>query len=335
MANKFNRNYKLTIQDTAQPATYYEPSLVNDSAIRLKPAGKDVVNDKPKLQAGKNAIEIKIPFTIEIDVTNIIAYDGNKATIKVYGLNETSRERLRKSRFNTPVLEDGSKGFRRVILEAGYETNLYPLFVGTLVEGYSIREGVEWVTILSCISSSQGLYNTWVNKAYSSGTKQLEVVNNIITQMSEYKDLEKGIVTPTLNEEFKSSVSLIGESYNILNQYEIDLFVDLGKINVLRTYEAIGKLGLKIPTINADTGLLSTPIFSEGAFIVNMMFEPTIKLGALINLESLTASVFNGYYKVMSIEHRGVISSTKEGPLITTLKLWNGGSLVNNFKLVS
>ncbi len=336
MGNKFNRAYKLTIQDTAQPSAYYDDTLVNDSNLRLTPAAKDVVNDKPRLQAGKNALEIQIPFTIEIDISNIISVDGNKANIKIYGLNETSRNKLFQNRFNIPILEDGKKGFRRVILEAGYGKNIYPIFDGVLVEGYSVRDGVEWITNLSCISSAVGLYNTFINKSYNAGIKQIEVVNDIITEMSQYGDLQKGAVTTSLDAKFNESVSLVGESYNILTQFGVEVFVDMGKINVLQINEVIGKLGLQVPNINADSGLIGTPVLNNDGFVtVNVMFEPTLRLAALINLESVTAPYFNGYYKLMSVEHRGVLSSSKEGMLVTTLKMWNGRSLVNNFNIVA
>lgn len=336
MGNKFNRNYKLKIQDTAQPSAYYDDNLVNNSNLRLTPAAKDVVNDKPRLQAGKNALQIEIPFTIEIDVSNIISVDGNKANIKIYGLNETSRNKLFQNRFNIPILEDKKKGFRRVILEAGYGKNIYPIFDGVLVEGYSVRDGVEWITNLSCISSAVGLYNTFINKSYNSGIKQIEVVNDIITEMSQHGDLEKGVITTSLDAKFNQSVSLVGESYNILTQFGVEVFVDMGRINVLQINEVIGKLGLQVPTINADSGLIGTPVLNNDGFVtVNMMFEPTLRLAALINLESATAPYFNGYYKLMSVEHRGVLSSSKEGMLVTTLKMWNGGSLVNNFNIVA
>ena len=140
MANKFNRNFRLLIQDASQPSSYYGPELINNSNLRLTPATQQVANDKALPQQGENALEIKLPFTIEIDISNIIAIDGNKANIKVYGLNKTSRDKLFQNRWNIPILQDGKKGFRRVILEAGYGKDIYPIFDGVLTWGYSARE---------------------------------------------------------------------------------------------------------------------------------------------------------------------------------------------------
>lgn len=335
MANKFNRNFRLTIQDAAQPSAYYEPELVNNSNLRLTPAKEEVANDKALTQKGKNALVIELPFTLDIDISSVIAVDGNRANIKVYGLNEKNRNKLFQNPWNIPILQDGKKGFRRVILEAGYGRSIYPIFDGVLTRGYSVREGVDWTTNLECISSAVGVYNTFINKSYND-TKQKEIVEDIIKQMSQYGDLTKGVVTPSLSTDSTGPVSFVGESYRLLSQFGVDVFVDGGKLNVLRVDEVIGSLDLQIPGINANSGLIGTPILNnDGYVVVNMIFDPTIKLATLVNLESVTASFFNGYYKVMSVEHKGVLSSSKEGMLITTLKLWSGGSLVNNFKIVA
>lgn len=337
MANKFNRNFRLTIQDNAEISGYYDPNLLNNSNIRLTPAPKSVVNNIPQYRQGKNALQIEPPFTIEIDINGSINLDGNSANISIYGLNESTRKRLFQNRFNIPVVEEGKKYYRIVVLEAGYGKNIYPIFNGTLINGYPTREGVDQITHLTCQSSAMGLYNSFINKPpYAAGTKKLQVINDIIQEMTQYGDLTKGVITPNLNGSFNQAVSVMGESYNVLTQFGVDVFIDGGKINVLQLNEAIGKLGLQIPIISSETGLIGTPIISdEGYVIVNTMFEPTIKLANMVQLKSETAPFFNGNYKVMSVSHKGVLSTTKAGKLVTTLKLWSGGSIVNNFNLVA
>jgi hypothetical protein len=355
MVNKLNRTFKLTIQDADQNSVYYEPTLINDSNLRLTPATKDVVNNKSLPKAGKNAMVLEIPFTIEIDVNSLIS-DGyaNTASIKIYGLKETNRNRLFWNPWNLAIIENGDSSYRKVILEAGYGTNIYQIFEGVLTRGYSEREGVEWATNLTCLTSAVGFYNTFINRSYEASTKQIDVINDIITEMSKYGDLKKGAVTDTLDKTYTQGISIVEQSYNVLTQFGVDVFVSNGKINLLQVNEAIGaskttdnvsapisnalvnKLGLQVPNISADTGLIGTPILNGDGFVtVSMIFEPTIKLGTLVNLKSATASFFNGYFKVMGINHKGVISSSKEGMLITTLKLFNGGSLFNNFNIVA
>lgn len=355
MVNKINRNFKLTIQDSATATSYYEPSLVNDSNLRLTPAANDVVNNRSLPKAGKNALVIELPFTIEIDVNGLIS-DGyaNTASIKIYGLNETNRNKLFWNPWNLALIEKSQSSYRKVILEAGYGKNISLIFDGVLKRGYSERQGVDWVTNLSCVSSAIGYYNTFINKTYEANTKQIDVVNDIITEMSQYGDLEKGAVTKTIDKTYTEGLSIVEQSYNVLTQFGVDVFISNGKINVLQVNEVIGtskttpnvsapvsealvnKLGLQIPNISAESGLIGTPILNgDGYVTVSMIFEPTIKIGTLVNLQSATASFFNGYFKVMGVNHKGVLSSSKEGMLITTLQLFNGGSLFNNFNIVA
>lgn len=330
MAKKFNPSYKLIIEDFGQTA-YFSPSLINNSNLRLTPANKTIVNDDPLLQQGNNAVIIELPFTIEINVNSILALDGNTAEIKIYGLNEINRNKLFQNPWNIPVTEKNEKRYKKVILEAGYGKNIYPIFYGVLKQGYSSREGTDWITNLSCVSSAIGVYNAFINKSYNGTVKQTEIINDIISEMSKYGDLEKGTVT-TSDLEFKGGLSLIGQSYNVMTQFGFDVFVTNGKLNVLSVNEVIDAFGLQTPNINANTGLIGTPILSSDGYVtVNTIFDPTLDLARLINLESETAPFFNGYYKIMGLEHKGVFSTSKDGTRITTLKMWNGGSRQNNY----
>jgi len=110
---------------------------------------------------------------------------------------------------------------------------------------------------------------------------------------------------------------------------------DLQKINALKFNEVLGSVDPKnIFTINSNTGLLGSPIRNQTKIIVQTIFEPKIRLGTLINIESDTVKFVNGIYKVYSIEHSGVFSQTKEGKLITTIGLFIGDKAINNWKSI-
>jgi hypothetical protein len=68
--------------------------------------------------------------------------------------------------------------------------------------------------------------------------------------------------------------------------------------------------------------------------MIDMIFEPTIRLGSLVQINSTTFKWINAQYKVIGITHKGIFSGTKEGKLITTLKLWIGNLLTQTFTQV-
>lgn len=334
MANKFNRNFKLTIQSNAEKAAYFDASLLDsNSNTRLLPADKNIVNNQPTYQAGRTAMVIEPPFTIEVDINRIVGAGENTAIIKIYGLNAKSRAQLFKDVFNVTTVKEGSY-FRRVILEGGYGQNLYPIFIGSLTQGYSLREGADEITYLHCVSGAVGLYNTFINQSYTSEVTQGQVLNDVVQELIKSKDISVGTIT-TLDERFSGGVIVQGDAFNVMSQFGVDVFIDLGKINALKLDEILGKIAGNITKISSDTGLVGTPIRSGAYVVVNTIFEPSIKLATLVELESVTANYFNGTYKVMGISHKGIFSRTKDGKLITTLKLWIGDKIVNGWKEVA
>lgn len=332
MAAKFNRNFKLTIQSRIAGSVNVNP--INQAAARLFPslnlpyASNTPVQNYPAL-----AIEIKPPFTIEIDVKRSIGLYENESYIKIYGLKESTRRQLLKDYYNTQDFGSGNK-YRQVILEAGYQKNIYPIFVGSLIEGYSIRENVDPITFLYSKSGAYGRYNTFINQSYGSGTPYSTIINDTINTLVTNGHIQKGAISP-IDGTAETGYLALGDAFNILSEFG-SVFVDLDKINFLSLDYVINK-SLKakdIILITGDTGLIGTPIRRNSYIEVTMMFEPRINLGQLIEINSSTAPYFNGQFKVMGIRHHGIISDTKDGKLQTTLQLYIGNYLLNSFKSV-
>ena len=61
-----------------------------------------------------------------------------------------------------------------------------------------------------------------------------------------------------------------------------------------------------------------------------MIFEPRITVGQLVEIESSTASIFDGQFKVIGIHHAGIISGAVAGEARTTLNLFIGALIPNS-----
>lgn len=327
MANKINRNYKLTIQDPDLDTGYYSVNLLSKNQdVRLTPASNTVIYNLPTYQKGKTSTVFEMPITMELDMDVAISTGENSAKIKLYNLNEQTRNLLYQPSWALPEIE-GKTSFRKVILEGGYGKELFPLFVGVLKEGFSYREGVDQITYLDCVSSAFGLYNSFMTKAYATTVSNNQVISDIIQTMSEEGDLQKGYVTQ-VDGEFTKGSTIIGESFSVLNQFGVQVFIDNNKLNALQLGEVIGGGTLKVPLINSNNGLLGTPRFEgQGYLTISLMFQPNIRLGYAIELESDTFKWINGQYKVLGVKHQGIFSGTREGKLITTMSLWTGNIL--------
>jgi hypothetical protein len=334
MAKKFNRNYRLTVQSNPRNVVKeaYNPNLLNATVSRLYPAlGLTRADNKTIEPDAPTAIEIKPPFTIELNVERSIIAGNNTATIKILGLNESTRKQLWKDPFDNPILTQGSGQLRQVILEAGYGKELHPIFIGSLTQGYSQRERVEEATYLKCVSGEFGRYNTFINQNYTAGTSYNTIINDVIDELTKRGDIQKGAITVV--DGTSEGFTALGDSIQILSQFGCHVYIDLGKINMLKLDEVIANIGPKnIYQISADTGLIGTPIRTGNAIEIQTMFEPQIPLGGLIELKSTTAKYFNGQFKVMYVKHNGIISYAKDGKLITTIGLYIGNWLNGSFK---
>ena len=62
------------------------------------------------------------------------------------------------------------------------------------------------------------------------------------------------------------------------------------------------------------------------------MFDPRIKVGQGLEINSKIAPQFNGQYKVWGVSHNGIIGETQGGQCITTIQLWTGLNLFGRYK---
>ena len=52
-----------------------------------------------------------------------------------------------------------------------------------------------------------------------------------------------------------------------------------------------------------------------------MIFEPRLQIGQFVEIESKTETIYNGTYKVVGIEHTGMISDAQSGQCKTKVRL--------------
>ena len=75
--------------------------------------------------------------------------------------------------------------------------------------------------------------------------------------------------------------------------------------------------------ISSQTGLLETPRKFDDRIDVKILFEPRMRVGMLVKIQSLE-TYYNGLFSVKGVTHAGVISGAVGGQLYTTLSVWRG-----------
>ncbi len=281
---KRQRNYKLFIG-----ATYVDKKLLGSGFVT----------------------EIGLPFTVEFDVNRNTLASANEATIRVYNLSETVRRRIYKDSFSYNV-------YKVVELKAGYGDNLSTIFKGNIREAHSVREGTNYITTITAQDGGDALISSQINQSYQLGTPKKQIINDVVNSLNNTTLGAIGEFEGTITR----GMTLSGNSAETLSDLtDGGFFIDSEKAYCLNEEECVQGA---IPIINSDTGLLGTPLREETKLMIDIIFEPRIRMAQALELNSATEKNFNGQYKVISLKHRGMISDSISGTAITSIGLLVG-----------
>lgn len=256
------------------------------------------------------------PCTIQFNINRSVAASINTMQLQIYNLGISDRNAIFKDRFSTNV-------HRKVILQAGYD-DLSTVFIGDIWESNSSRQGNNVITNIVARDGGFDTYNERVALTLKRGTSVKELLTVLSNKFPNLKQQFIGNFPGTL----ARGVTVEGNLYQQLRAYsQNQVFIDLGNINILQNNEVFQAV---LPIISADTGLLDTPKRDNSYLTVNMLFEPRIVMGQIILLKSLILPQYDGAYKVMSVNHSGIISDAVNGKCVSTFALWNPSQIYNS-----
>lgn len=288
-----------------------------------------------------NFIVIRPPITIDFDIQRQLMGALNQSKIRVYNLNPNTREQIRyDSSFYGNVQSN-----RYIYVYAGYGDNLPLIFTGNITEAYSQREGVDFITTISAFDGGAANTSGVIQETltFPAGTPQQSFLETLMGKglMPEANTFLPGVTFGAIGDSYiKNDSGLIVKTRadsvtgntiaNLKDRVLNAFFIDNGKCFILGTPEC--RQG-EIPEISAATGLLATVARESSIITFDTIFEPSVVIGQLINLNSTTNSSFNsaqnGPYKINAFRHRGMISEAVCGEVITTFEfIFGGGKLI-------
>lgn len=277
------------------------------------------------------AIVIEPPITIAFSIQRHNLASANTMSLQVYNLGVETRNRIFQDRYNP-------KQYKKIILQGGYSGMngfLATMFVGNIFEAYSERSGSDIITNITSRDGGFDIANSLANFTLSAGTSNRDVVTTLIDQ---FLKISAGAIGEIPGQK-KRGVVCLGNTIELIKRETGNkFFIDLEKINVLKDNEVI--IG-DVPLINSDTGLLGTPQRQDSYLTIDMVFEPRITIGQVIEVQSDIQKQFNGQFKVIGASHAGIISESVGGECRTTLNLLIGTQLfgsdnigVGNFNII-
>lgn len=256
---------------------------------------------------GAQAVIIQPPFRIRFSVDKSDKADLNKATIKIDGLNPDKRRRLvrdpdEKATEGKPTSNTNS-GYFPVLLEIGYQGKLETIFRGSIDEAGSVRENDgQFVTTLSAMDGGEDFLRGFVATTVTSKAAAVDAALGTMPNTKKGKIGAMGDIT-------RPKV-LVGNSMAVVSEM-LDpgqrWFIDDERLNILGGDEVVSSF---IPVVSAETGLQNTPEADKKEVTVTTWLNPSLKVGGLYQLVSVTAPHRNGIYKISLITYSGDIDGS-------------------------
>jgi len=264
---------------------------------------------------GVTVTNITIPeeCTIEFDVTRKTLASGQTANFKIYNLGEKTRDAIFADLLDVNIR-------RAVQFRAGYEGEDLPLiFNGFIYQAFSYRSGVDFITEVQGYDGGQLTAAAFIALTFDSNLSTREMIYKLAQQL---KDTVGSPVVGDFPGGSKRPTTFLGNTWQAITTLAGGLgFIDNGQVKVLQPWEV---LDAQVLVINELSGLLSTPRRTNTSVEFDMLFEPRLTVGQLVDLQSRTFKAVNGPYKVMGFMHRGTISPAVAGDCKTSVYLYRG-----------
>ena len=192
-------------------------------------------------------IIIQPPFTIEFDVVRSAFSAQNDASIRIYNLSALTRDKLRVDFFDF-----GRR--RKIQLMAGYGQNMAKIFDGIFNHGFSVRNGVDFVTTVEGFDGGYGFKYAQANYSFGAGIPYTQILSTLADGLAPF-GIAKGKITKQINKYTLKPIPVGGPILDSMKQFSdvASVFVDNGVVYVAAATDSVPG-GYNV--VNAQTGLL-------------------------------------------------------------------------------
>jgi len=274
-----------------------------------------------------NIQTISYPLTCDFTITRNTMGGIQEADFTIYNLGQNTRRLLNKN-----TVDFSPNNLRSFKFYAGYgATNLPLVFQGQVLTCNSVREegSPDWETNFAC--QDPGLLPTAsVSLPITPQQTRAQGIQGLVGLMNQNAStgVSLGLIGPGFQPDsnFLRNISFSGSYLQILGQMTGgnlsggNYFFENQLLNILQPNEAFQNDG--ITTLSINQGLLGAPYYEQTWVFANVLFEPRIKMGQLLDLQSIDQPWLNGKKKVVAYTHSGIISESVGGKCQTQIQLF-------------
>lgn len=266
-----------------------------------------------KPNSEEEPVVVEYPLTCHFNCQRATFSQSNQCTIELYNVSPEKRKRIFKDIF-TDLNEENWKFIK---LEAGWNGALSQIFYGRIMTAYSSKSGGQTDVITRIDSIPFDIFNMQTDRTFSAGTSYREAYKSMAGDLPNCQLGNLG----NFDGEFKTQTTYSGNTLSCMNELTGGhTYVDNGVLNTIMGNEVVD---VPIPLLTDQNGLLETPKRRQASITIKTLFEPTLIVGQLLEVQSQIQPEFNGQWKVVGFSHDCLISPTQAGQRITTIDLLN------------
>ena len=274
---------------------------MSDSSFTLKTIRVTVVLGEGSFGGRGNGKVIE-GLATEVSVTKPGPPEKNKASVKVTGLSLKDMEQM-----TTLAFRALPKQKNHVTIQAGTQgqSALSTVFWGEIISAWA--DFNQAPDVLFNIEAQTGSYPAIMATPQETvnGTVPAADLIEKYAKLAGYTFKNEGVSASVKNAVFNGDP--IAKMRNICNQVGCELLIDDGEVVILpsggtRTGNAV--------FLSKDSGMLGYPTFSNEGIDVKCLYNPELKIGGVIKVESITPRA-SGLWKVTKLEHS--LSAYKPG----------------------
>ncbi len=231
------------------------------------------------------------------------------ANVRIYGLTLDTINRLTTI---GPTMTE-IRGKNSISITAGNVGEvLTQIYLGTIDTAYADFQAMPEVVLnISALSAAAAAVRPVPPSSFQTSASVSTIMRGL-AELARF-DFEDNNVTGSLANPYFSGTAL-DQIKACSRDAGIDYYIDRGVLAI--TPKNVARGG-EIPTISPATGMVGYPMFSSQGLSVTCEFQPTVRLGGKINVEtSLTAA--NGNWNVFTVMH-SLECENRGGPWFTVI----------------
>jgi len=255
---------------------------------------------------------------IIFEITKSVLSFPNLARIQIYNPNSDTLSLLQKK-------------FTKIVLNAGYESNLRLLFKGEIRNVYQTKIGTDRIVTIYAGDGEKDWQNATFNKTF---TENVSISSAILEVLKTFEEVSLGVINglPQVADKLRGQ-TLSGSSKDILDnfadEYGFNWSIQDGEMVIVPIEEPLQSNEAVL--VNAATGMIGSPTVTEIGADVTTLLNPRMLPNRAFKIESVNAEIqlgnlffrkiprttAEGTYKIQEVTFKG---DSREGDWLSSVK---------------